>query len=119
MATRQDFVDFVLDQAGLFPRLSYRRMFGEYALYLDGKVVGFACDNSLFVKITPAAGEWAQRLPRGEIFPGSKPYLVADELLDQPMALAALLEATALVLPMPKPRKPRSKKKAVPDGAAE
>ncbi|MDO5057931.1 MAG: TfoX/Sxy family protein [Lautropia sp.] len=122
MATRQDFVDYVLDQAGLFPRLSSRRMFGEYALYLDDKVVGFACDNSLFIKITTASDAWAQRLPRGEAYPGSKPYLVADELLDQPSALAALLEATAAVLPLPKPKsRPKSrnthrKKQAVPSG---
>lgn len=111
MATRQDFVDFVLDQAGLFPRLGYRKMFGEYALYLDGKVVGFACDNSLFVKITAAPGDW-DSLPRGEAYPGSKPYLIADELLDQPMRLAALLEATAELLPLPGPKKPRKGKRA-------
>ncbi|MDO4906046.1 MAG: TfoX/Sxy family protein [Lautropia sp.] len=110
MATRQDFVDFVLDQAGLVPRLTYRKMFGEYALYLDDKIVGFACDNSLFLKITQASVDWEKRLPKGEIFPGSKPYLVVDELLDQPMELAALMEATALVLPVPKPKKPRRRR---------
>ena len=26
--------------------LSYRKMFGEYALYLDGKVVALVCDRS-------------------------------------------------------------------------
>lgn len=111
MATRQDFVDFVLDQAGLFARLSYRRMFGEYAIYLDGKVVAFACDNSLFLKRSAASAEWETRLPLGEIYPGSRPHLCIDELLEQPVELAALLEATALLMPLPKPKKAKAKRK--------
>lgn len=46
MATDKDFVDYVVEQIGLGSRLSYRKMFGEYALYLDAKVVAFVCDNS-------------------------------------------------------------------------
>lgn len=55
MATRQDFIDYIMEQSGLGTRLSSRKMFGEYALYLDGKVVALACDNSLYVKSTKAA----------------------------------------------------------------
>ncbi len=29
-----------------------RKMFGEYALYVDGKVVALVCDDHLFVKLT-------------------------------------------------------------------
>ncbi|MCR6687366.1 TfoX/Sxy family protein [Pseudoxanthomonas sp.] len=82
MATDRDFVDYVSEQAGLGARLSSRRMFGEYAFYLDGKVVAFACDNSLFVKPSAAAGELAPDLPRRPPYPGAKDYPVADELLD-------------------------------------
>ena len=39
MATRIGTVEFICDQAGLGKRLTFRKMFGEYALYLDGKVV--------------------------------------------------------------------------------
>ena len=39
MATDKDFVDYVAEQIGLGSRLSYRKMFGEYALYRGGKVV--------------------------------------------------------------------------------
>ncbi|MFN3702673.1 TfoX/Sxy family protein [Thermomonas sp.] len=49
MATEPDFIAYVTEQAGLGARLTHRRMFGEYALYVDEKVVAFACDNSLFV----------------------------------------------------------------------
>jgi TfoX/Sxy family transcriptional regulator of competence genes len=55
MSTDRDFIDYVAEQIGLGSRLSHRKMFGEYALYVDGKVVAFACDNSLFVKPSAAA----------------------------------------------------------------
>lgn len=33
-------------------RMAARKMFGEYALYCDDKVVALVCDNSLFVTPT-------------------------------------------------------------------
>jgi TfoX/Sxy family transcriptional regulator of competence genes len=50
MATDRDFIDYVAEQLALGERLTHKKMFGEYALYVDEKVVAFACDNSLFVK---------------------------------------------------------------------
>ena len=50
MATDIDFVKFVADQIDEACRISYRKMFGEYALYSKGKVVALACDDQLFVK---------------------------------------------------------------------
>ncbi len=35
MASDRDFVLYVAEQIGLGSRLTYRKMFGEYALYLD------------------------------------------------------------------------------------
>lgn len=65
MAAQQDFIDYVAEQIRLGPRISYRKMFGEYALYLDGKVVALACDNSLFIKPTRAAAEHAPTCRNG------------------------------------------------------
>ena len=50
MATDLDFVKFVSDQINDSCDVSYRKMFGEYALYSKGKVVALVCDNQLFVK---------------------------------------------------------------------
>lgn len=107
MATDRDFVDYVTEQVGLGDRLAYRRMFGEYALYLDGKVVAFACDNSLFVKPSRAVAELAPQLPQRPPYPQAKDYPVADELLDDAEALRRLIVATAALMPPPKPKAPR------------
>ena len=50
MATDLNVVKFVSDQIDDSCDVSYRKMFGEYALYSKGKVVALVCDNQLFVK---------------------------------------------------------------------
>lgn len=105
MATEQGFVDFVTELAGFGGRLTYKKMFGEFALYLDGKVVAFACDGSLYIKPSQAATRLAPELPQGQPYPGAKDYPIADELLDDPDALHRLIEATAALMPLPKPKR--------------
>jgi len=94
----------VAEQIALGDRLSHRKMFGEYALYVDGKVVAFACDNSLFVKPSAAADMLAAELPRRPPYPDAKDYPVADELLDDSDRLRRLILETAALMPAPKPR---------------
>lgn len=110
MATGQNFVDYVAEVAGLGSRMTYKKMFGEYALYLDGKVIAFACDDSLYIKPSKAAASLAPELPQGPPYPGAKEYPIADALLDDPDALRRLIEATAALMPLPKPKKPAAPK---------
>lgn len=112
MVTSLSFVEYVHEQANLGARLTHRRMFGEFGLYVDGKVVAFACDDSLFVKPTAAVAQLQLELPQAPPYPGAKPYPVADELLDEPDLLRRLLLATAALAPEPKPKAPRKKKPA-------
>ncbi len=104
MATDRIFVDYVAEQLGLGARLGHKKMFGEYALYIDGKVVGFVCDNSLFIKPNPAVARLAPDLPQRPPYPGAKNYPVADELLDDSEALRRVFIDSAAVLPAPKSR---------------
>lgn len=104
MATSEGFVDYVVEQAGLGDALTYKKMFGEYAVYHDGKVIALACDNSLFVKPTCASRELAAILPQSPPYPGAKAFCVADELLDSSDVLRELLLATSAALPLPKPK---------------
>ena len=112
MAPDRSFVAYVIEQSGLEGALTFNRLFGEYALYLDGKVVAFACDNSLLLKPSPAATELAPHLPGRPPYPGAKDYPVMDELLDEPEVLRRLLLATAAALPPPKPKAPRKSARA-------
>lgn len=114
MATSLDFVEYVHEQSGLGDALTYRKMFGEYAIYLDGKVVALACDNSLFIKPATATASLLEPLPVLPPYPGAKPHPVADELLDDTEALQRVLLATAKALPMPKPKPVKKKNPGEP-----
>lgn len=109
MATDPSFIEYITDQSQLRDRLTHKKLFGEYALYLDGKVVAFACDNSLFVKPAAATRTLTASLPQRRPYPEAKPYPVADELLDDADALRALLLATERALPPPKPKSPKKR----------
>ncbi|MBN2369089.1 MAG: TfoX/Sxy family protein [Vicinamibacteria bacterium] len=115
MTTSQSTIDFILDQLSGLPRVRARKMFGEYALYCDEKVVALVCDNQLFVKITPQGKALiGERYLEGEAYPGAKPSMVIGaEEIDDGERLCDLIRITAQALPAPKQR---HSKKARPQG---
>ena len=52
MATDKSFLEFIADQIENVGQITFKQMFGEYALYCDGKVVALVCDNQLFIKLS-------------------------------------------------------------------
>jgi TfoX/Sxy family transcriptional regulator of competence genes len=90
--------------------LSVKKMFGEAALYLDGVVVAFICDDTLFLKPTPAALTLLPDTERGPAYPGSKDYIIGSELLDDPGLCALAFRAIQSDAPAPKPKRPKPPK---------
>ena len=103
MGTRADTIAHLLDALAPLP-LSARKMFGEYALYLDGKVVALVCDDQLFLKPTPNAIAALPGCPTAPPYPGAKLHLLVMEALDDPDPVVATLSGIAADLPAPKPR---------------
>ena len=103
MATDADFAEYVREQSRAAGDVALKKMFGEYAVYVDGTVVALACDNQLFLKPTPATAARLATAPMAPPYPGAKPHAVIDEWLDDPEARAALLRYTATALPPPTP----------------
>ena len=115
MATDTSTIEFLLDQLGSLPDVRARKMFGEYALYHQEKVVALVCDDQLYVKITPAGRDFVgDRYEEGEAYPGARPSMVigADEIEDD-ARLCELIRLTAAALPVArvKTRKKRQAKK--------
>jgi TfoX/Sxy family transcriptional regulator of competence genes len=111
MATDQSYVDFICEQGGSAGALSYRKMFGEYVVYLDGKVVALVCDNTLFVKPTAEGRAMLGEVSEQPPYPGAKLHFRIGAEIDDAVFLQRLLSSTAQVLPDPKP-KPKPKPKA-------
>jgi TfoX/Sxy family transcriptional regulator of competence genes len=112
MASDEKFMAFVRDQLRDSRDISYRKMFGEYAIYKGRKVVALVCDNQLFVKPTPGGKALLDPPREAQPFPGAKPWYVISDALDDAESLSHLIAVTARDLPEPPPKKPKSKKKA-------
>ena len=110
--TSENTITYLLDQLGSPANIRTRKMFGEYALYCDEKVVALVCDDQLYVKITAAGKAVAgDRWEEGEAYPGAKPsMLISSEHLDDHEWLRELIRVTAAALPPPKPKKMRRSK---------
>lgn len=113
MATKQSTIDYVLDQLRGVRNVRARKMFGEYAVYVDDKVVALVCDDEVFVKITePGKKVVGDRYEEGFPYPGAKPALhIAGDLLEDRNFFGELVSVTAEALPLPKPKKPSGKPK--------
>lgn len=105
MATQKETVEFLLAKLRQPKRFSARAMFGEYALYADGKVVALICDDLLYLKILPASQELEPLCEKGEPYPGAKThYLVEEGQLSTLQTLPQILCAIAESLPEKKKR---------------
>ena len=116
MASDPSFVDYVCDQIKAAGAITFKKMFGEYAIYCDAKVVALICDNQLFVKPTTSGQEMigafdeGGKLVEAPPYPGAKPHFLIDSQLDDQAWMASLILSSAAELPLPKPRKKKSKK---------
>ena len=111
MATKQSIIDYILDQLQNAGEVRARKMFGEYALYCDDKVVALVCGEQLFVKITPTGKEYVgKHYEEGRAYPGAKPSMLIDaELIEDREWLSELIRLTADALPKPKPKYKKAK----------
>lgn len=112
MASTKDFVEYVCEQLNCVGEISYKKMFGEYALYLDNKVIALVCDNQLFVKMTKAADELLVNPEIAAPYKGAKPYLLISDFENQ-ILMKDLILKTWEELPFPKPKKKKDPKNVV------
>jgi TfoX/Sxy family transcriptional regulator of competence genes len=107
MATDLEFMEFLADQMAGAGEISYRKMFGEYAVYLDGKVVALVCDNQLFVKPTAAGRAYIGAPVEAPAYPGAKNSFLIEDAFEDREWISELIRITARDLPAPKPKKPK------------
>ena len=82
-------------------------MFGEHAIYCDDRIFGLVCDDTLLLKLVPEAEELTADLPRGEAYPGSKPYGVVDDDRMRDTEWLHEVAQTIAATQQPKPAKQR------------
>jgi len=53
-------------------QIRYKKMFGEYALYCDGKVIALVCDNRLLLNQTEAGRSFIGNVVEAPAYTGAK-----------------------------------------------
>lgn len=80
MASSLELVQHIAEQINSLGLVHYRKMFGEYLIYLDAKPLFLVCDNTLFVKITPKTEAYLKDREKGHPYPGAKLHYVISDL---------------------------------------
>lgn len=109
MATDANFVAYVTEQISHAGAIIAKKMFGEYALYCNGKIVALVCDNQVFVKPTVAGKTFLGKAIEAPAYPGAKPYFLIENIDDSEW-FSQLIRITANELPEPLPKKLKKSK---------
>lgn len=109
MASTKEFTDYVVGQIENAGDIIAKKMFGEYTLYSDGKIVALVCDNKLFIKPTDAGRAYIRDVVEAPPYPGAKPCFLIEDKLEDREWLSTLVRITVQELPEPKPKKKKKK----------
>ena len=105
MASDKSFIEFIVDQIENAGQITYKKMFGEYALYCDGKVVALVCDNRLFIKPTEGGRVFIGDVVEAPAYPGAKPGFLIDDRIEDRQWISNLIRITYEELPEQKIKK--------------
>ena len=104
MASKREYLQFVLEQLSDLEEIRYRAMMGEFILYYRGKIVGGIYDNRLLVKPTKSAVAYLPSAVYELPYDGAKEMLLVEDVDDKNF-LTGLFQAMYDELPTPKPLK--------------
>lgn len=101
MASTAEYLGYVYDLCRGVHGLTHRKMMGEYLLYSGDVLFGGIYDDCFLLKDVPAARESfaEEQVP----YEGAKPMLLVD--CEDPVRIAAVVDAMILQLPMSKRRR--------------
>lgn len=108
MATTQDYIEFVCEQVRGEWDVRYKKMFGEYMVYINNKPVLTVCDNTVFVKQLDSIKSLMAGADTGYPYTGAKECYILD--IEDAALAYPVLEILERETPLPKPRKPKVKK---------
>ena len=100
MSTSKEYMEFVLEQLDGISGVSYRKMFGEYLIYVQEKPVLLVCDNCVMVKKLPELGHLMADAPEGIPYDGARAHSLLD--IENRELVKAVVEILVQVTPAPR-----------------
>lgn len=103
MATTKDYIEYVCESLPKIGDIRYKKMFGEYMIYLNNKPVIIVCENTPFVKELKELENIIGEAKKGYPYKGAKEHYILD--IENEELTSRVLTVLEEVTPLPKPRK--------------
>lgn len=103
MATSSDYVEYVCEQISGVGTIRYKKMFGEYMVYVNEKPMLLVCDNTVFIKELDCVSEIMKGAEKGFPYDGAKEHYILD--IDDSELSKEVITILDSVIPVPKPKK--------------
>ena len=107
MATTVDLIEYVCEQIAGVGDVRYKKMFGEYMVYVNNKPILLVCDNTVFVKQLDCIADEMQESEKGFPYNGAKEHYILD--IENAAFSKTIINILEPVTPVPKPRKKKDK----------
>lgn len=104
MATKKEYLEFILDQLSALHEITYRSMMGEYIIYYRGKIAAYVCDDRFLVKPVESVKKMIPDAPLEPPYEGAKDMVLIEDI-DNREFLTKLFDAMYEELPEPKKKK--------------
>jgi uncharacterized protein YdhG (YjbR/CyaY superfamily) len=116
MATTPDYIEYVAESLAFAGDVRYKKMFGEYMVYVNEKPLILVCDNTAFVKKLPCLYSLMVNAEIGFPYKGAREHYILD-IEDTSLAECVVAEPDkATPPPKTKVKKPSTPKTANPIG---
>ena len=113
MASNIDFIEFISSQLEGLGCVRYRKMFGDYMIYLDEKPIILVCDNIAYIKRLPELSDFMSDAESGIPYEGAKEHYILD--VDHKTVLQEVVSRLWKYLPYPSQKQSsNTSKKTVP-----
>ena len=103
MATSVDFIEFVCERIDSKYAVRYKKMFGEYMVYVNDKPILLVCDNTVYVKMLDPLKEIMSGAETGLPYEGTKVHYILD--MENAELVSKVIDILEPITPLPKPRK--------------
>ncbi len=102
MASNIEYVEFVCSRLSDLGTVRYRKMFGDYLVYLNEKPIILVCDNIAYAKKHPSIAEMMKNAETGIPYEGAKEHYILD--VEHEESMRTVIRILEKVLPYPKKR---------------
>lgn len=102
MASTLDFVEYVSEQICNLGEIKYKKMFGEYVVYINNKPIVLICDNTVYIKIIKELENLMKNAEIAVPYDGAKERYILD--IDDREKAIEVLRILEHVTPCPKPK---------------